>query len=190
MEGGIKSRHRQVHLRVHIVCPLFQCLAFLARLSSYFRLPVQRNVFQSCSWNRSTPSPARWRFLWRARKEELHCWNHQPVGRGKATPFNSCSGLQILLIERAHVSEIYWERGWGNNRFDGNNGLKCEAILEVDFCRSTLSFKCMLWETFLAWLRGSLALHRRWLWSLTRRVSHKKVSGCTKGQAGGNNFKK
>lgn len=83
-------------------------------------------------------------------------------GGGRTTPFNSCSGLQILLIERAHVSEIYWERGSGINRFDGNNGLKCEAILEVGFCRSTLSFKCMLWETFLACgkknLRGSEAL--------------------------------
>lgn len=36
-----------------------------------------------------------------------------------------------------------------------------------------------------AWLRGSLALGWRRLWSLTRRATHEKVSGCTKGQAGG-----
>lgn len=113
--------------------------------------------------------------------------------REKNSFFNSCSGLQILLKERPHVSEIYWECGFGINRSDGNNGLKCEAILEAGFCHSTLSFKRMLWETFLARgekkkcvaVRGSLALHWRRLWSLTRRATHEKVSGCTKGQAGG-----
>lgn len=161
-------------------------------LGQTFRLPIQRDVFQSRSWNRSTPSPA---LSSGEREERWTALLKPPVCRmwGGTTPFfNSCSGLQILLIERAHVSEIYWERGWGINRFDGNTGLKCEAILEACFCRSTLSFKRMLWATFLAcgkkkiaWLRGSPALHWRRLWSLTRRASHEKVSGCTKGQAGG-----